>query len=81
MEEIDIRFTLAGLALDGSRFKVQNEVPRTNGDLAARIVSTGGYFLDAWKLVTPPSAVLEAYRSLPRTEDYVELPSSLKAKP
>ena len=48
MEEIDISFSLAGLAPDGSRFKVQNEVRRTNGDLAARIVSTGGFLdLDA----------------------------------
>jgi acyl-CoA thioester hydrolase len=81
MEEIDITFFIAGLAPDGSRFKVQNEVRRANGDLAARITSTGGFLdLDARKLVAPPPAVLEAYRSLPRTEDYVELPSSLKPR-
>ncbi len=82
MEEIDISFSVAGLAPDGSRFKVQNEVRRTNGDLAARITSTGGFMdLDARKLVAPPPAVLAAYLSLPRTEDFVELPSSLKARP
>lgn len=82
MEEIEISFSVAGLAPDGSRFKVQNEVRRTNGDLAARITSTGGFMdLDARKLVAPPPAVLAAYLSLPRTEDYVELPSSLKARP
>ena len=82
MEEIDISFLLAGLAPDGSRFKVQNEVRRTNGDLAARITSTGGFLdLDARKLVAPPPAILAAYLSLPRTEDYVELPSSIKARP
>lgn len=82
MEEIDINFSLAGLAPDGSRFKVQNEVRRTNGELAARIVSTGGFMdLDARRLVAPPPAVIEAYRSLPRTEDYVDLPSSVKTRP
>lgn len=82
MEEIDINFSLAGLAPDGSRFKVQNEVRRTNGELAARIVSTGGFMdLDARRLVAPPPAVIEAYRSLPRTEDYVDLPSSIKTRP
>ncbi len=82
MEEIDISFSLAGLAPDGSRFKVQNEVRRTNGELSARITSTGGFMdLDARKLVAPPPAVLQAYRSLPRTEDYIELPSSMKARP
>ncbi len=82
MEEIDISFSLAGLALDGSRFMVRNEVRRTNGDLAARITSTGGFMdLDARKLVAPPPAVLAAYLSLPRTEDYAELPSSMKVRP
>jgi len=82
MEEIDIGFSLAGLAPDGSRFKVRNEVRRTNGDLAARIISTGGFMdLDVRKLVAPPPAVLAAYLSLPRTEDYADLPSSIKARP
>ncbi|MGE5666230.1 MAG: thioesterase family protein [Betaproteobacteria bacterium] len=82
MEEIDISFSLAGLALDGSRFMVRNEVRRTNGDLAARITSTGGFMdLDARKLVAPPPAVRAAYLSLPRTEDYAELPSSMKVRP
>ena len=81
MEEIDISFSLAGLAADGSRFKVRNEVLRTNGDLAARITSTGGFMdLDARKLVTPPPAVLAAYQSLPRTEDFSELPSSVRSR-
>ncbi len=81
MEEIEISFSVAGLAPDGSRFKVQNEVRRANGDLAARITSTGGFMdLDARKLVAPPPAVLAAYLSLPRTEDFIELPSSLKAR-
>ena len=81
MEEIDINFSLAGLAPDGSRFKIQNEVRRTNGDLAARITSTGGFMdLDARKLVAPPPAVLSAYVSLPRTEDYADLPSSMRVR-
>lgn len=81
MEEIDITFSMAGLAADGSRFKVQNEVRRTNGELATRVTSTGGFMdLDARKLVAPPATVLAAYQSLPRTEDFVELPSSIKAR-
>ena len=81
MEEIDITFSLAGLAADGSRFKVQNEVRRIDGELAARITSTGGFMnLDARKLVAPPPSILAAYRSLPQTPDYVELPSSIKSQ-
>ena len=82
MEEIEISFSLAGLAPDGSRFKIQNEVRRANGELAARITSTGGFMdLDARKLVVPPPAVLAAYVSLPRTDDYADLPSSMKVRP
>ena len=81
MEEIDITFALAGIAEDGSRFMVKNEIRRTDGELCARVTSTGGFMnLDARKLVAPPAAVLEAYRSLPRTEDYVDLPSSLRIR-
>ena len=81
MEEVDISFSLAGLAPDGSRFKVQNEVRRINGELAARITSTGGFLdLDARKLVAPPPAVHAAYLSLPRTGDYADLPSSMKIR-
>ena len=81
MEEIDITFALAGIAEDGSRFMVKNEIRRTDGELCARVTSTGGFMnLDARKLVAPPTAVLEAYRSLPRTEDYVDLPSSLRIR-
>lgn len=82
MEEIDIDLLLAGLAPDGSRFKIRNDVRRSNGDLAARVTSTGGFMhLDARKLVAPPPAILAAYLSLPRTDDYVELPSSVRSRP
>ena len=81
MEEIGITFTVAGLAPDGSRFKVVNQILNAEGALCARVTSTGGFMdLDARKLVAPPAAVLAAYQSLPRTEDYADLPSSIKAR-
>lgn len=81
MDEINITFLVAGLASDGSRFKVENEIFRFDGELCAKVTSIGGFMnLDARKLVAPPESILEAYRSLPRTQDYVELPSSIKTK-
>lgn len=81
MEEITITFALAGLAPDGSRFIVKNEILRSDGELCARVTTTGGFIdLDARKLVAPPPAVVAAYQSLPRTEDYADLPSSVKAR-
>ncbi len=35
---------------------------------------------DAAAIVAPPPAILAAYLSLPRTEDYIELPSSMKTR-
>ena len=43
MEEISITVALAGLAPDGSRFKVRNDFLRADGQLAARVTSTGGF--------------------------------------
>jgi acyl-CoA thioester hydrolase len=81
MDEIGITFAVAGLAGDGSRFKLVNQILNAKGALCARITSIGGFMdLDARKLVAPPAAVLAAYQSLPRTEDYADLPSSIKAR-
>ena len=81
MDEIGITFAIAGLAPDGSRFKVVNEILNAAGALCARVTCTGGFMdLDARKLVAPPPNVLAAYQSLPRTDDYAELPSSIKAR-
>jgi len=81
MDEITITFNVAGLAPDGSRFKVENEIHRLDGELCAKVTSTGGFMnLDARKLVAPPESILQAYRSLPKTKDYVELPSSIKSR-
>lgn len=79
MEEFSIDFALAGLAPDGSRFRVRNRILRHDGELSATVTSTGG-FMDrsTRKLIVPPEAVAAAYRSLPRTDDYVDLPSSMK---
>jgi acyl-CoA thioester hydrolase len=81
MDEIGITFALAGLASDGSRFKVVNDILNADGALCARVTTIGGFMdLDARRLVAPPPAVLAAYQSLPRTEDYADLPSSIKAR-
>ena len=81
-EEITITFALAGHAPDGSRFLMRHEVFRADGKLAARVTSAGGWLdLDARKLTAPPPALLAAMNALGRSEDFVELPSSLKPKP
>lgn len=79
--EVRVTLSLGGLAGDGSRFRLRNEFLRVDGQLAARVTSTGGWLdLAARKLTAPPAALLEALQSLSRTLDFETLPSSLREK-
>ena len=79
LEEVHADLSLAGLSEDGSRFRLRNEFHRADGQLAARVTSLGGWLdLNQRKLIAPPMELLAAMRTLPRTEDYQDLPSSLK---
>ena len=80
LETLRVTIALAGMAEDGSRFAIRNEFYRADGKLAARVTSGGGWLdLAARKLVVPPEALLAALRSLPQTDDFQVLPSSIKS--
>ena len=79
LEPLRITLMLAGLAEDGSRFSIRNELWREDGKLIARVTSTGGWLdLTSRKLVVPPEALLAALRSLAQTDDFQILASSIK---
>lgn len=79
LQQIDVTLALAGHSEDGSRFLLRNEILRPDGTLCARVTSAGGWLdLASRKLVAPPGALHRAMDSLPRTDDFVVLPSSLK---
>jgi len=79
LETLRVTFSQAGLAGDGSRFIVVNEIYRSDGKLAARVTSTGGWLdLAARKLVVPPEALFKAMQSLTKTDDFQVLASSIK---
>ena len=79
LEEFRVTLSIAGLAEDGSRFLLRNEFWRTDDKLAARITSAGGWLdLSLRKLIAPPEALLTALHSLLQTEDFQNLPSSVK---
>ena len=79
MESIRVTLVRVGLADDGSRFRLRNEIWRADGQLAARVTSTGGWMdLAARKLVAPPQKLLAAMRSLDAAPDFEVLPSSIK---
>jgi acyl-CoA thioester hydrolase len=78
-EAITVTLVLAGLAPDGSRFRFVNEVLKSDGRLAARIRSEGGWMdLAARKLIAPPADVLEAMRAMPQAAEFESLPSSIR---
>ncbi len=79
LQEITVGIAIAGMAADGSRFIMRNQISKLDGKACAIVNSTCGWLdLAARKLSAPPAALLQALQSLPRTEDFVELPSSLK---
>jgi acyl-CoA thioester hydrolase len=74
-ETVAVTCAVAGMSVDGSRFVVENEIWSAAGKRAAVVRSAGGW-LDhhARQLVAPPEALLAAFRLVPRTADFVELP-------
>jgi len=78
LEALRVTLTIAGLAEDGSRFLMRNEFWRADETMIAKVTSAGGWLdLTSRKLVVPPDALLAALRSLPQTEDFQILPSSI----
>lgn len=79
MENIRVTLELAGLALDGSRWLMRNSFYRADNKLAAIVTSTGGWLnLSERRLVKAPTELLNALNLLTRSDDFVELPSSIK---
>jgi len=79
LDELDGALSLAGLAEDGSRYRLRNEFARPDGTLCARVTSTGGWLnLAERRLTAPPAALLDALRTLPRADGFEVLPTSIK---
>jgi acyl-CoA thioester hydrolase len=80
LEELRTTLELAALAADGSRFAIQNSFYRLDGQRVARVKSTGGWLdLTTRKLVAPPEGLLAALQGAPRSQEFTEIPSSLKS--
>ena len=79
LETLRVTLCQAGQAEDGSRFLLRNEIFRSDGKLAARVTSSGGWLdLSTRGLVIPPEALLRAMQSMPKTDDFQILASSIK---
>ena len=79
LEPITVTLELAGMAPDGSRFRLVNEIHKEDGKLAARIRSEGGWMdLAARKLIAPPDDLREALAAMPHAAAFEHLPSSIR---
>ena len=79
LDELRVTLAIAGLADDGSRFRLRNEFFRTDGKPVAKLTSTGGWLdLAARTLVPAPPAMLATLESLTRTDDFETMPSSVR---
>lgn len=78
-EEFSVSLELAGLSEDGSRFRIRNTFAKAGGRVAAIVVTDAGWLsLQRRRLVAPPEKLLAAMIRLACTEDYVDLPSSIR---
>ncbi|MGH8203057.1 MAG: acyl-CoA thioesterase [Steroidobacteraceae bacterium] len=79
LEPITVTLELAGMAPDGSRFRLVNEVRKGDGKLAARVRSEGGWLdLAARKLIAPPADLLDVLAAMPQAAEFERLPSSIR---
>jgi acyl-CoA thioester hydrolase len=80
LEEVAVELRLAGISADGSRFCFENTFLREDGKTAAAVRSIGGWMdMKARSLTVPPDELLALIRALARTDDFQELPSSIRA--
>jgi acyl-CoA thioester hydrolase len=79
LEKFKVNLKVAGMSEDASRFRMCNEFFKEEGKIAARVTSLGGWFdLAARKMTTPPSQLADVLRSIPKTENFQTLESSLR---
>lgn len=79
LEELTVTMELAGMAENGSRFRMANNFYKADGEPCARLRTEGGWLdLEHRRLAVPPPELLAVMNSIARTADFEVLPSSVK---
>jgi acyl-CoA thioester hydrolase len=73
-DSFEVDYRLSGLAPDGSRWRVEHEVRRGDGERSA-VLSLEGVWLDlaTRRAIAPPADLLDAFRQLDRAPGFEEL--------
>jgi acyl-CoA thioester hydrolase len=75
-EEVLVDALCAGLAPDASRWSIRHRLWRVDGTEMAQVTVVGSWLdLEARRAVAPPHDLAEAFRALPRSEPFAELPA------
>ena len=79
LEKFTVTIENGGFSEDGSRFRVVNNIYKEERVPSARITSVGGWLdLKERRLIEPPDVIKNAWKSLPKTDDFEILKSSIK---
>ena len=74
-EQVEVDLEVLALSPDGGRWTIRHTVSRASGEVAARVVVTGGWLdLAKRKLVVAPASLLAILRDGPRAAEFEELP-------
>ena len=76
---VTVSVSLAGMAPDGSQWRIHHDIRGPDGRDAALLDVDGAWIhLETRKLVAPPPELIEVLDGLPRAPEYEELPSVLR---
>lgn len=79
LEKISVSLELAGMAENGSRFRMSSDFLNAEDTLCARLRTEGGWLdLAARRLIIPPQDIVAAMNRLGRTADFEVLRPSVK---
>lgn len=75
--DVTVRVTMkmAGASADGRKWKIRHELFRSLDGARAAVVEVEGAWMDtkARKIAPPPQKLKEAFETVERTEDYIQL--------
>jgi acyl-CoA thioester hydrolase len=79
LDPMTVTLAAAGASEDGSHFRILSEYFRADGELAARVVSSGGWLdLRVRRFGPPPPELAAAMRAMPQTAGFAVLESLVR---